>query len=503
MGTACALVLRYMKLLKGFLSTVAGGGLPYANGCLAPHRCFAHTAHSKGISVGKMALIRDNGYRNIIRIKDNGSTGFMSKQYAAKDMINVEEALEQILGFAHILPPEQIDMLDTVGRVLAEDVVSDIDIAPFDNSAMDGFAIIASDAEEARADNPIKLAIVGAIGAGETYVPPLKDGQALRIMTGAPMPKGADTVVKIEDTEVLGETQEKPEGSEVVLTKKPKYKKNVRMRGEEVQAGEVILKAGTVLNPAGVGLLASTGNPTVAVVRSPRVAVLSSGNELVEPSQKPGPGQIRNSNCFSLAAAVRAAGGLADILGIVRDDINEIRSTVKAAVASHDMVMISGGAAEGDFDYTHTILSELGKVYFSKVNMRPGKAQTLGVINDTIVFGLAGNPSAAMVGFEVLLRPALRKMQGFVSLKRPLTKARITADIKKSDPRRFYIRARLKRDSPSKEYLVYPESNQSSALLGAFQSANCLLVLPEGLVDNAKGETLSCLRLDVNEGVVI
>lgn len=427
----------------------------------------------------------------------------MGNQYQQEDMLRVEEALDLILGMVNVLEPEQVDMLKAAERVLAQDIVSDIDISPFDNSAMDGFAVRAADAAHASVDNPIRLKIIGEIGAGEDYAGTLAEGEALRIMTGAPVPAGSDTVVKIEDTEVVGESEDNPMGSEVILTKVPVLGKNVRAKAEDARAGEVLLPKGTVLHPAGVGLLAATGNPEVLVYRRPRVAILSSGDELVGPTEIPGPGKIRNSNCYALASAVEAAGGLAHIVGIVRDDANEIRDAIQAAVADHDLVMISGGAAEGDFDYTFKVINELGTVHFSKVMMRPGKAQTLGLIDDTIVFGLPGNPAAAMVGFEVLLRPALLKMQGFTQIKRPVTLARLTVDTKKPDDRRFYIRARIEHDIQNNEYIVSPAENQSSALLTSFQNANCLVVLPEGKLGNLKDEMVACMRLDINEGVVV
>lgn len=427
----------------------------------------------------------------------------MSNQYTSTEMLSVEEALEQVLAQTRVLESERIDMLDARGRVLAEDIVSDIDIAPFDNTAMDGFAVRAADIEQASDEHPIKLTIVGAIGAGEVYEASLQTGEALRIMTGAPIPAGADTVVKIEDASIEGESAETPCGTAVLVRKSLKPGKNVRRKGEEARKGEVLLKSGTVIQAAGVGLLASTGNTQVSVYRRPRVAILSSGDELVDPSEKPGPGQIRNSNCYSLAAAVQSVGAEAFILGIVRDEFEAVRDAIKEAASSFDLVMISGGAAEGDYDYTYKALNQLGKVYFNKVNMRPGKAQTLSVIEGTIVFGLAGNPSAAMIGFEVLLRPALRYMQGYEKLKRPVTRAQLSVDMPKPDKRRCFIRGRVEHDIVNNDYSVAPAGNQSSALLGALQEANCLIVLPEGDAGYVAGDTVACFRLDITEGVVV
>ncbi|MCL2806832.1 MAG: molybdopterin molybdotransferase MoeA [Coriobacteriia bacterium] len=423
--------------------------------------------------------------------------------YESSKKISAEEATNTILGFAKALEPERVPMLQARGRVLAKDIASDIDIAPFDNSAMDGYALLASDTANASPEHPVSLRVVGAIGAGSVFSGTLQGGQAVRIMTGAMLPAGADAVVMIEHVELVDASLQKPEGVQIILTKRAESGLNVRLKGEEVCCGEVLLGAGTVLTAAGIGLLAATGNTHVELIRRPRVAILSTGSELVDPGELPEPGKIRNSNCFSLSAAVSAAGGEPHILGIIKDDKDEICAAVQKAVAAHDMVLISGGAAGGDYDYGYQVLSELGTVHFRKINMRPGKAQTFSIIDDTIVVGLAGNPAAALVGFEVLLRPALRFMQGYKKIKRPITKARLAADTFKPDSRRFYIRARVEYDKETGEHVVAPEQHQSSALLGAMQNANCLVVLQEGLTGSLKNELVTCLRLDIDEGVVI
>lgn len=427
----------------------------------------------------------------------------MKSHFVSSQMIPVEEAIDLVLSFTWVLEPEPTPMLEASGRVLAEDIISDIDIAPFDNSAMDGFAVKAADTEQASPDFPIKLKVLGVIGAGGVFTGSVQSGEALRIMTGAMLPAGADAVVKIEQVEVLGETSAKPQGEQIILTKPITVGKNIRYKGEEIAAGQVLLPAGSQLSPAGIGLLAATGNPVAQIIRRPQVAILATGDELVDPALIPGPGKIRNSNCYSLAAAVAAAGAVPTVLGIVADDAAQMRSTIERAVVSHDLVLVSGGAAGGDYDYTYQVLSELGHVYFNKVNMRPGKAQTLGIIDDTIVFGLAGNPTAALVGFEVLLRPALRKMQGYTSLTRPQTWARLGSDIQKEDSRRLFLRGHISKDTQTGENLVILEEHQSSALLGAMQNADCLVVLQEGLVGSLKNEWVACMRLDIDAGVVV
>jgi molybdopterin molybdotransferase len=428
----------------------------------------------------------------------------MSEQYKSTEMISVEDARQTMLDGTTLLPPESVEIPLSIGRVLAQDVASDIDIAPFDNSAMDGFALRMGDFANAEAvddANPLTLNIVGVLGAGSVYAGEVGPGQALRIMTGAPMPAGADTVVKIEDALVLGESEATPFGTQVVLTSAPKLGANVRLHGEEARKGDVLLRAGEVLSMAGVGMLASTGHAEVEVYSRPRVAILSTGSELVAMTEVPGPGQIRNSNSPALAAAVIDAGGTPAILSHVEDTREALTAALGAAAKNYDFIVLSGGAAEGDFDYTAPVIRELGTVAFTKVNMRPGKAQIYGAIGSTQVFGLPGNPAAAAVGFEILVRPALRKMQGFTALERPITSAIITSTVNKREPRRQYMRASLSREQDG-NLTITPSSNQSSALFSALHQSNCLLIIPEGLDPVNAGDTVSCLRTDLPEGAV-
>jgi molybdopterin molybdotransferase len=418
-------------------------------------------------------------------------------------MIGVEDAKAVVLEHVDLTSPERVTIAESLGRVLAQDIASDIDISPFASTAMDGFAVRFEDFEAAGTseDSPLTLDIVGIIGAGTVYEGTIQAGQALRIMTGAPMPEGADTVVKIEDTFVQGASPEHPEGRQVTFTRMPRRGANVRPKGEEAHKGDVLLHVGERISAPGVGLLASTGNAEALVYRRPRVAVISTGSELVGVTTIPGPGQIRDSNSPSLAAAVIEAGGIPTIVSSVEDTREALINVLTAAVAEHDFVITSGGAAEGDYDFITPVVREQGELFFNKVNMRPGKAQTFGIINNTPVFGLPGNPSAAFVGFEILVRPALRKMQGITELARPITKAILTQDVKKREPRRFYLRARLTQDEDG-TYRVTPEPNQSSALLGALNRSNCLLIIPEGLDPLAAGMTADCLRIDREEGTL-
>lgn len=418
-------------------------------------------------------------------------------------MINVEDARNRVLEATRLMPVEQVALLESLNRVLAQDVLSDIDIAPFDNSAMDGFAVRYEDFAQSTPDedDPLSLEIVGYIGAGSLYESTVLPGQTVRIMTGAPMPDGADTIVKIEIVDVIGEDSATPMGRQARFSHMPKRGDHVRSKGEEARKGSVVMRAGEIVTSAGIGLLASTGNTTVSVYRRPAVAVIATGSELVDITETPGPGMIRNSNSYALAASAVEAGATATLYPTVDDRKDLLEAALTQAVASSDFVITSGGASDGDFDFITPVVRALGTLYFNKVNMRPGKAQTFGIIDETPIFGLPGNPAAALVGFEVLIRPALRKMQGHTALSRPIVQAKLVHDVKKRESRCFYLRARLERDDAG-DYQVAPARNQSSALFGALHHSNCLLILPEGLQPGIAGQIVDCVRLDQEEGTV-
>lgn len=420
-----------------------------------------------------------------------------------QNLIPVEQALSLVLDSMSFLETETVPLLDAIGRVCAKDQASDIDISPFDHSAMDGFALISSDIEVASEDNPVELSVVADIPAGECYDKTVESGTCVRIMTGAPVPKGADTVVKFEIVTNLENEGHAP--GRVAFNAPSPVGVNIRNKGEEILKGEIALKVGDLINPAGAGLLASCGLSSVEVFRRPRVAIFSIGTELVDPDTVPQGGQIRDGNTYALAALVVQAGGIPLIKPIVADEKEALTATVLNAVKEADFVVCSGGASTGDFDYIEEVVSENGTLLMDFVNMRPGKAQTFGFIENTPVFGLSGNPAAAYCGFEVLVRPALRKMQGYSSLDRPRVNACLTRDAKKKDPRRIYLRSRLERADDGTLY-VQPAKSQNSALFGPFQRGNCLAILPEGVPEGKKvpaGTIVECLLLDVDEGTVI
>ena len=422
---------------------------------------------------------------------------------AKQELIPVEQARALLLDTVNTLETEKVPLIEALGRISAKNQTSDIDISPFDHSAMDGFAVVASDLANATPEAPIELPVIDEIPAGAYYDKVLQPGTCVRIMTGAPIPDGANAVVKYEIVTNLENDGRAP--GRVAFSAPTSAGDNIRQKGEEIAAGEVAIKAGEPLSPAGAGLLASCGLSQVEVYKRPRVAVIPIGSELVEPDTLPLPGQIRDGNSYAIGASVVRAGGIPHLHSIVPDDKDMLAAAVLEAVEESDFVVTSGGASNGDFDYIQQVVKEQGELFMDFVNMRPGKAQTFGLVKNTPVFGLSGNPAAAYCGFEMLVRPALRKMQGYATLDRPRVWARLSRDMKKKDSRRIYLRSMLERlDDGSLQ--VRPAKSQSSGLFSPFQSGNCLAILPEGVPASKKveaGTLVECLLLDVDEGVVI
>jgi molybdopterin molybdotransferase len=416
-------------------------------------------------------------------------------------VLTVEQARAGVLERVMRLEPERVPVLESLGCVLAADIVSDIDIAPFDNSAMDGYAVRAADTTGASEQAPVTLHVVDHIAAGSMPRAVVGVGQASRIMTGAPVPEGADAIVMVEYTQGLelgGST-----GGTVALTRAARLGDHIRLLGEDVRAGDTVLRAGEVVNAASVGLMASLGTSMPLVYPRPRVAIVSTGDELVGLEDVPGPGKIRNSNSYSLAAQVLAAGGVPHILGIARDNEADTRALLGRA-PEFDLMVTTGGVSMGDFDVVKAVLEQLGAMDFWKVAMRPGAPQTYGTIGDTPFFGLPGNPTSTMVGFELFVRPAIRKMRGFTQLDRPSVWATLTEDVRKKSDRRYFMRGTLRRVESDAEcsptYEVGLSGAQSSAMLTSMHRANCLISLPDALSQVAAGTIVECIRLDEEEG---
>jgi molybdopterin molybdotransferase len=416
-------------------------------------------------------------------------------------MLTVEQARSAVLERIARLDPGPVPLLESLGCVLAADVVSDIDVSPFDNSAMDGYAVQAADTAGATADGPVVLRVVDHIAAGFMPKVAVGKGEASRIMTGAPMPAGADAIVMVEHTQGLekgGST-----GGTVAVRRAATAGDHIRHAGEDVRVGEVVLRAGEVVNAASIGLMAAVGTAEPQVYRRPRVAIVSTGDELVEVGTVPGPGQIRNSNTYSLAAQVLAAGAVPCVLGIARDNEADTRALLGRA-PEFDLMVTTGGVSMGDFDVVKTVLEQMGELDFWKVAMRPGAPQTYGTIGGTPFFGLPGNPTSTMVGFELFVRPAIRKMRGFATLDRPRVWASLAEDVRKKADCRYFMRGVLTRiDGPTPSALAYEvrlSGRQSSAMLTSMHRANCLISLPEGFSAVAAGTAVECIRLDQEEG---
>jgi len=403
--------------------------------------------------------------------------------------VGVEQALDIVLGSVSALDGESRPLLECLGAVLAEDVAADMDIPPFDNSAMDGYAVQASDTSAASPDEPVALRVTADLPAG--YLPRgmLRPGEAVRIMTGAPLPPGADAVVRTEDVRRLDDT--------ILVSNPVRPGDDIRRAGEDVARGEVILRQGTVIRPAEVGMLATLGRVQALVVRKPRVAVLTTGDELVAPDEPVAPGKIRNSNLYSISAQVKACGGEPILLGVARDTADELESKIRRGMAEADMLLTSGGVSVGDYDVVKTVLGRVGEILFWKVKMRPGSPVTFGRIQDKPMFGLPGNPSASMVAFEQFVRPAILKMAGHSKLRRRQVQAILEEAVKNRPGVRNFLRAVATKQNG--EWRVRPAGAQGSGILRTMVRANALLVVPETVSRMQPGERATVQLIDLPE----
>lgn len=419
----------------------------------------------------------------------------------AEKLIPLDDA--QSIVLSHVAPTDlvEIPVWQAAGLPLAEDAVADIDISPFANSAMDGYAVRSADLAQASGEAPVTLDVIGHEAAGHVFEGVVGAGETVRIMTGAPVPEGADAVVKYEIVDVVD--GDGNEGSHVRFSAPAKVGENVRSAAEEAHAGDVVMHAGEVVAPAGAGLLASAGYASVKVHAAPRVGIISLGTELVAPSKVPARGQIRDSNSSALMAEALDAGAEPVFYGIAPDDEQAIAELVHRAVQECDFVITSGGASAGDYDFVAALVRREGEVLFDRISMRPGKAITFGLLGGKPYLGLSGNPAAAYVGFEMLARPAVRKMRGFAEGVRPVQQATLTHGLKKRQHRRFFDRATVLRDPETGELLVTEAGTQNSALLGTMQRANCLLRIDEGPCELKVGDVVDVVRVDLPEGAVL
>ena len=388
--------------------------------------------------------------------------------------LSVAEAQRVVLALAPQLGSETVATADALGRVLAEPVVSTRTLPPADNSAMDGYALRCTDLAGATREAPVVLRVVFEVPAGGTSPKrALAPGEAARIFTGAPIPPGADAVVRQEDTE--------REGVLVRVRTVPRPGENVRPAGEDVRTGELVLDSGAELGPAALGLLASLGRTVVAVRQRPRVAVVSGGDELVEPDTAPFNGKIVSSNSYTLSAQCRLAGAEPIYLGIARDTPDALEERLRAGSRA-DLIVSSGGVSVGDRDYVRPVLEKLGcTLVFWGVQMKPGYPIVFGRFGDTgpLVFGLPGNPVSAMVTFEQFVRPVLRKMAGHTALFRPLVCATLAHDFEKAAGRMHFVRVFLEpKPGAAGEFVARSTGTQSSGVLRSMALAHGLLILP-------------------------
>lgn len=420
-----------------------------------------------------------------------------------ESMLSVEEALDRILGVFHALEPEEKPVLDALGQVLAEDVVARFDIPPLDNSAMDGYALQARSVKGASKDSPVVLRVIGAVAAGALPKEEVRPGTAVRIMTGAPVPKGADAIVPFEDTDELSRRAAGDGLWEIGVNLEVPQGADIRRAGQDVRKGERVLRKGTLLRPGEIGVLASLGYPTVRVIRRPVVAILATGDELLEPGDQHAPGKIYDSNSYSVAAGVLRYGGIPKLLGIARDDLDVMNFKLREGLKS-DMLLTSAGVSKGDYDMVKDVLALHGEIDFWSVRMRPAKPLAFGVLaadNGRRVphLGLPGNPVSAMVAFEQFGRPAIYKMLGKTNYSKPTVQAILDEPIHNTDGRRVYARAVVtKRDGA---YHARLTGHQSSNLLTSMARANGLAICPEELPEKEAGEMVEVQMLDWPEEV--
>jgi len=403
-------------------------------------------------------------------------------------MTSVDEALDKILSHIHPLGFEKVSVLDSLGRVVGEDIHARRDIPPFDNSAMDGYAILSEDVEKASSNHPVRLEVIEDLPAGSISTKRLRKGKAIRIMTGAPVPKGADAVIPVEDT--------KKENGSALILRAATPGENIRRSGEDVKKGDRVISRNDMIRPAEVGMLASVGRSFVSVYQRPLVSILCTGNELVDVDGDLDEVKIISSNSYTLGAQVKDCGAIPLQLGIARDRKEEIEEKLRQGIRA-DVIISSAGVSVGDYDFVKDVMKRLGmEMVFWKVAMRPGQPLAFGTIGGKPAFGLPGNPVSSMISFEQFVRPSLLKMMGHRKLFRPVVEAVLKEDIKKMAGRRYFIRGSVSFEKD--QYFVSTTGEQGSGILKSMVKANGLIVIPEEQEMVRAGERVKVQLLDWN-----
>ncbi|MSQ06360.1 MAG: molybdopterin molybdenumtransferase MoeA [Dehalococcoidia bacterium] len=424
--------------------------------------------------------------------------------HVGEDLLTVEDAFARIMACFRPLDTESKPLTECLGQVLAEDVHSPLDLPSLANSGMDGYAVQEADIRGATAERPRDLNVIGVVAAGYVSSQTVAPGVAIRIMTGAPIPAGADTVVPFEETD---EVQRRAQGlplDRIGIRAGLRRGSNLRPAGEDVRRGQLVLEAGTVIRPAEVGVLASLGLSTARVIRRPVVSILSTGDELAPAGAPLNPGKIYDANSASVAAAVAAAGGQPRLLGIAQDNLEDLNRRLDHSAGS-DLIITSAGVSKGDYDIVKEVLSRRGDVNFWSVRMRPAKPLAFGMLRGpnggpgTPLLGLPGNPVSALVAFEMFARPAILTMLGRRRLARPTVSGVLAGPIHNADGRRVY--ARVVVDRRQGTYFATPTGPQGSNILTSMSLANGLAVCPAEITAMKAGETVQIVMLDWNEEV--
>ena len=419
------------------------------------------------------------------------------------EMLDVEEALERILTFFKPLSAEDVPLLEALGQVLAEPLVAPINIPPLDNSAMDGYAVRAADVAGADGGSPVGLRVIGHIPAGTVSDQTVEPGTALRIMTGAPVPEVADTVIAFEDTDEVERRDSGASMDAVYVRLAAEIGENIRPAAEDVLIGDTVLEAGTVLRASELGVAASLSLRSLPVIRRPVVAVLATGDELLEPGEAHEPAKIYNSNNYSVAASVSALGGIPRVIGVARDTESSVEEALARAMDS-DMVITTAGVSKGDYDFVKDVLAKRGEIALWSVRMRPAKPLAFGALDApdgrrVPHLGLPGNPVSALVAFEQFARPAMRKMMGKDMAPRPTVQAILDDPVTNFDGRRVYARVVVYRENGV--YRARTTGNQSSGVLTSMARANGLAICPDDKARLSAGETATVQMLDWPEDV--